>query len=263
MWVRRTLLSLIALLLVIVVVLVGMQQWRSWRLDQSLGKASKTVAEASSAAFDVGYDPDEDDCPPKDPALAEVWSKALSNAALALAQLEAIHGPGSPHLHSLNRRLRSSLLVTSASKEACEFTVKRRHEESARKKRVARARAELVVRKRQETIARKKRIEEALVERRIREAKGLNKARMTVEAVVKGVALVVFSPDSSSSFCQGQEPAYSKYLVLERAAFAFLTYPPSATSQDEVAEWREKLLKAQNTKEDRRGACTESLQKRQ
>lgn len=238
---RRTLLSLIAILLVVVVVLVGMQQWRSWRLDQSLGKASRAVAAASSAALDVGYDPDGDECPPKDPALAEAWSKALANAMLALAQLEAVHGPGSPHLHSLNRRIQSSLMVAAVSKETCELTVRKRHEMIARNKRMAKARAE----------------------RRARKAKQLREARAAVAAAVKAGAIVVFSPDPSVSFCQGQQPAYEQYLALESAAFKFLDHPPSAASQGEVAEWREKLFQVRSTEEDERDACNDSLQNRQ
>ena len=238
---RRTLLSFIAILLALVVVLVAMQQWRSWRLDRSLGKASRAVAAASSAALDVGYNPNGDECPPKDPALDEAWSKALSNAALALAQLEAIHGPGSPHLHSLNLRLRSSLVVAAVSKETCELTVRNRHEIIARKKRMAKARAE----------------------RRAREAKQLGEARAAVATAVETGALVVFAPDPSVSFCQGQQPAYEQYLVLESAAFKFVDNPPLAASQGEVAEWREKLFRARNAEEARRDACNDSLQKRQ
>ena len=260
---RRTLLSLIAILLVVVVVLVGMQQWRSWRLDQSLGKASRAVAATSSAALDVGYDPDGDECPPKDPALAEAWSKALANAMLALAQLEAVHGPGSPHLHSLNRRIQSSLMVAAVSKETCELTVRKRHEMIARNKRMAKARAERRAREAKQLREARAAVAAAVAERRAREAKQLREARAAVAAAVKAGAIVVFSPDPSVSFCQGQQPAYEQYLALESAAFKFPDHPPSAASQGEVAEWREKLFQVRSTVEDERDACNDSLQNRQ
>ena len=72
-------------------------------------------------------------------------------------------------------------------------------------------------------------------------------------------ALVVFTPDPSVSFCQGQQPAYEQYLVLESAAFKFLDHPPSAASQAEVAEWRKKLFEVRNREEDERDACNDSL----
>jgi len=238
---RRTLLSFIAILLVVVVVLVGMQQWRSWRLDRSLAKASRAVAVASSAAAGVGYDPDGDECPPKDPALDEAWSKALSNAALALAQLETVHGPGSPHLHSLNRRIQSSLMVAAVRKEACELAVRKRHQTIARNKKAAKARAELVA----------------------KEAKRFREAKAAVAAAVKAGSLVVFAPDPSAFFCQGQQPAYEQYLALEAAAFKFVDNPPWVALQNEVVGWREKLFQARNTEEERRDACNDTLAKRQ
>ena len=260
---RRSLLSLIAILLVVVVVLVGMQQWRSWRLDRSLAQASTTVAAVREAASAVEYKSGGNGCSPKDPKLYAAWRDSILDAYDALTVLRSVHGPGSPHLQALIRQLTTISEDVSLIKVSCEDTETALKKYAALIRKQKKARAELVVRKRRETIARKKRMEEALVERQIKETKGLNKARMTVEAVVKRVALVVFSPDSSSSFCQGQEPAYSKYLVLEQAVVAFLSHPPSATSQDEVSEWREKLLKARNTKEDKRAACTNSLHKRQ
>ncbi len=262
---RRTLLSLITILLVVVVVLVGMQQWRSWRLDQSLGKASRAVAAASSAASDVGYHPDGDECRPKDPALDETWSKALANATLALAQLEAVHGPGSPHLHSLNRRIQSSLMVAAVSKETCELTVRKRHETIARNKRMARARVEQRAREAKrlrEARAAVAAMAKARAERRVREAKRLREARAAVAAAIKAGSIVVFAPDPSASFCQGQQPAYRQYLDLENAAFKFVDNPPSAASQGEVVEWRKKLFQARSTGEDERDTCNDNLWKR-
>lgn len=254
MGVRRTLLSLIAVLLVVVVVLVGMQQWRSWRLDQSLGKASRAVAVASSAASAVGYDPDVDECPPKDPALDEAWSKALANAALALTQLEAVHGPGSPHLHSLNRRIQSSLMVAAVNKETCDLAVRKRHETIARNKRAAKARAERRARE-----AKRLRDQAELVER---EVKRLGEAKAAIAAAVKAGSLVAFAPDPSASFCQGQQPAYGQYLDLETAAFKFVDNPPWVALQDEIVEWRKKLFKVRSKAEDGRDSCNDSLWER-
>lgn len=91
----------------------------------------------------------------------------------------------------------------------------------------------------------------------------LNEGSTAATATVKAAAFVVFVPNASATFCLGQNPAYQQYQDLQRLAYKFIDHPPADASQAEVDEWRERLERMENAKEEEREACNDRLRKRE